>query len=436
MEPAHNKPQDTVHAIVPELNLPELYQCVHCGLCLNQCPTYRALRLEPESPRGRIHLVRAAAEGRIDLNERFKDHLYLCLLCRACESACPSGVQYGHIAETAREQLGPPGTPFARLVLNFVFTQLLPYPNRLRLAANFLRLYQRSGLQLLVRFLLPKKLREMDSMLPSIPQNFFQPKARTLAAMGERRAKVAMLNGCVMPLLFGDVNEATVRVLRRNGCDVVFPPHQICCGALNIHNGESVAAKRMARQNIDAFLDAGVDAVIVNAAGCGAAMKEYGYLLREDPTYAAKANRFGPLVKDAAEFLADLGLIGRLAPLEMTVTYQDPCHLAHGQRIRSQPRQLLQAIPRIKLIEAEGSDHCCGSAGIYNLTHPAMSRHLLKEKMQSVAQTNAQAVVAPNPGCMLQLRYGAQQYGPNVKVYHLMDLLDRAYAEADAVHPE
>jgi glycolate oxidase iron-sulfur subunit len=380
--------------------------------------------------------VRAAAEGRIDLTERFKDHLYLCLLCRACETACPSGVQYGRIAETAREQLGPPGTPFARSVLNFVFTQLLPYPNRLRLAARFLWLYQRSGLQLLMRAFLPKKLREMDSMLPSIPQNFFQAKAHTLPAIGERRVKVAMLNGCVMPLLFGDVNEATVRVLRRNGCDVVFPPHQICCGALNIHNGESVAAKRMARQNIDAFLDAGVDAIILNAAGCGAAMKEYGYLLRDDPIYAERAKRFSLLVKDASEFLADLGLVGKLASLEMTVTYQDPCHLAHGQRVRSQPRALLQAIPGVKLIEMEGSDRCCGSAGIYNITHPGMSQHLLKEKLQSIAATKAQAVVAPNPGCMLQLRYGTQRYGPGVKIYHLIDLLDRAYAEADAGRPE
>jgi len=431
-----NKQESANKPGIAALDLPELYQCVHCGLCLNQCPTYRALRLEPESPRGRIHLVKAAAEGRIDLTERFKDHLYLCLLCRACETACPSGVQYGRIAETAREQLGPPGTPLARSVLNFVFTQLLPYPNRLKLAARFLRLYQRSGLQLLTRSLLPKKLREMDSMLPSIPQNFFEPKAHMLSAIGERRARVAMLNGCVMPLLFGDVNEATVRVLRRNGCDVIFPTNQICCGALNTHNGESVAAKAMARQNVDAFLAADIDAIIVNAAGCGAAMKEYGYLLRDDATYAERAKRFGSLVKDASEFLADLGLVGKLAPLEMSVTYQDPCHLAHGQRVRSQPRMLLQSIPRIKFTEADGSDRCCGSAGIYNITHPGMSQHLLKEKMQSIAQTNAQAVVAPNPGCMLQLRYGAQQYGPSVKVYHLMDLLDRAYAEADAGRPE
>jgi glycolate oxidase iron-sulfur subunit len=432
LEQTHNQKDRADKPKIAALDLPELYQCVHCGLCLNQCPTYRALHLEPESPRGRIHLVRAAAEGRIELNQRFQDHLYLCLLCRACETACPSGVQYGRIAETAREIIGPPGSNLARAVLNFAFTQLLPYPRRLRLIATLLRLYQRSGLQGAIRLLLPAGLRRMESMLPPISQRFFAPDANILPAIGPRRAKVAMLNGCVMPLLFSDVNEATVRVLRRNGCDVVFPPKQICCGALNVHNGESAAAKKMARCNIDCFLDADIDAVVVNAAGCGAAMKEYGYLLRDDPVYAEKAKRFSSIVKDAAQFLGDLGLAGKLAPLKMTVTYQDPCHLAHGQRVRSQPRNLLKAIPELQLKEMEGSDRCCGSAGIYNITHPAMSQHLLKEKMQSVVATQAEAVVAPNPGCMLQLRYGSQQYGPEVKVYHLMDLLDRAYSQAEA----
>jgi glycolate oxidase iron-sulfur subunit len=429
LEPTHGH---TEPARIAPLDMPELYQCVHCGLCLNECPTYRVLKLEPESPRGRIHLVKAAADGRIELNERFKDHIYLCLLCRACETACPSGVQYGHIAETARETLGPPGSRFARAVLNFTFTRLLPYPKRVRRAAALLRLYQRTGLQRLIRPFLPRKLREMDSMLPPIPDRFFEPGRDVFAALGQRRAKVAMLNGCVMPLLFGDVNQATVRVLQRNGCDVVFPRNQICCGALNVHNGETTAAKIMARRNIDAFMDAGVDAVIVNAAGCGAAMKEYGHLLRDDPIYAEKAKRFSPIVKDAAQFLGDLGLVGKLAPLKMTVTYQDPCHLAHGQRVRSQPRNLLKAIPGLQFKEMDGSDRCCGSAGIYNITHPGMSQELLKEKMQAIAATSAEAIVAPNPGCMLQLRYGAQRYGPNVKVYHLMDLLDRAYSEGEA----
>jgi Fe-S oxidoreductase len=386
--------------------------------------------MEPESPRGRIHLVKAAAEGRIDLTERFKDHLYLCLLCRACESACPSGVQYGHIAEAARAQLGPPGSPLGRGVLKLVFTQLLPYRRRLRFAFALLRLYQRSGLQRLLKSFLPKKLRAMEELMPAIPPRFFKPPAGIAPAVGPRRAKVAMLDGCVMPLLFGAVNEATVRVLRRNGCDVIFPRRQNCCGALNVHNGETETAKQMARRNIDAFLDADVDTVIVNAAGCGATMKEYNHLLRDDPAYRDKAERFSSMVRDAGEFLADLGLVGELGRLEMTLTYQDPCHLAHGQRIRSQPRQLLQSIPGLKLVEMEGADRCCGSAGIYNLTHSGMSQYLLKEKMQAVAATGGEAIVAPNPGCMLQLRSGAARFGPNFDVYHLMDLLDRAYGKA------
>ena len=433
MDHTHPDRDSGPQAKIATLDLAELYQCVHCGLCLNQCPTYRATGLEPESPRGRIHLVKAAADGRIELSDRFKEHIYLCLLCRACESACPSGVQYGRIAEAAREHIGPPGSATCRRILNFVFTQMLPHARRLKLAFTLLRLYQRTGLQRILRPLLPQKMRDMDAMLPAIPKKFFRPEANVLPAIGPRRARVAMLNGCVMPLLFGDVNAATVRVLRRNGCEVVFPEQQTCCGALNIHNGENIAAKKMARQNIDAFLAAGIDAIVVNAAGCGAAMKEYDYLLRDDSEYAEKAKRFSATVKDAGEFLAGLGLVGPMAPINLTVTYQDPCHLAHGQKIRSQPRQLLQAIPGLKLNEMEGADRCCGSAGIYNMTHASMSQHLLKEKMQFVGATAAQAMVAPNPGCMLQLAYGAKYYGPNLPVYHLIDLLDRAYSEAEAV---
>lgn len=411
------------------LDLPELYECVHCGLCLDQCPTYRVLRLEPESPRGRIHLVKAVAEGRIEPNQRFAEHLDLCLMCRACETACPSGVHYGRIAEAARALLGPPRWPGRALAL-FCFRHLLPYPTRLRWTASVLRLYQRSGVQRLASRLMPRRIREMESLLPAVPARFFSPSSEIFPALGERRTRVAMLSGCVMSTLFGAVNEATLSVLRLNGCEVVIPRRQTCCAALNLHNGESMMAKRMAKKNIDVFLESGVESVIVNAAGCGAAMKEYAHLLRDDPDYAAKAHRFSSLVKDASEFLWELGLA--LAPrrVELRVTYQDPCHLAHAQRIRSQPRALLRAIPGLQIVEMAASDRCCGSAGIYNLTHPDMSQELLREKMQAIAATGAEVVVAPNPGCMLQLDYGARRYGPKIKVLHLMDLLGQSYGAA------
>jgi glycolate oxidase iron-sulfur subunit len=379
--------------------------------------------------------VRAAAEGRIEPNARFGEHIYLCLMCRACETACPSGVQFGRIAEAAREVLGPPGGPLARLLARLAFTQLFPYPRRLRLAARLLRLYQRSGLQWLARRLLPRRLREMDAMLPPVPRKFFAPEADVLPAIGPRRARVALLSGCVMSTMFADINDATVRVLRRNGCEVVTPRAQVCCGALNVHNGESHAARQMARRNVRSFLDAGVDAVIVNAAGCGAAMKEYGHLLRDDPSYAEPATRMATLVKDASEFLVELGLLPPAGRVEMTITYQDPCHLAHGQKVRKPPRQLLAAIPGLRLLEMDGSDRCCGSAGIYNITQPQMSAQVLEEKMAAVARTGAQAIVAPNPGCMLQLRAGGLRYGPALPVFHLIDLLDRAYEEGAVNSP-
>ncbi len=431
-----------VHALIPRpgagattpaalaLAVPELDACVHCGFCLPACPTYRVLHVETESPRGRIHLVRAAAEGRIEPTARFAEHLYLCLLCRACETACPSGVRYARIAERAREVLGPPGSPAARRVLRLVLRHLLPSPRRIQLAARALRLYQRSGLSRLLAAVLPGRLRDAQSMLPPVPARFFE-SGGVYPATGERRARVALLTGCVMSVLFPDVQEATVRVLQRNGCDVVVPGGQGCCGALHVHAGDSAGARELARRNIDAFLQEEVDAVIVTAAGCGAAMKEYAYLLAGDPLYAEKAERFAARTKDATEFLAGLGAVppaGRpeTAPAAEKVTYQDPCHLAHGQRVRAQPRALLRLLGA-DVVEMEASDRCCGSAGIYNLTHAEMSQTLLREKMEAIRATGAAVVAAPNPGCMLQLRYGAAKYAVPVRVVHLLDLLDEAY---------
>jgi Fe-S oxidoreductase len=443
---------------IPRLLIPELDKCIQCGFCLQHCPTYRMLGMETESPRGRIHLVEAAAQGRIPIDARFEEHMYVCLACRACETACPAGVQFGTIIEAARAELGPPGSPAARALARLALRHLLPYPGRLRTAAALLRFYQQSGAAALAGRLpvLPRRLREMQRLLPAVPGRFFEAPDGVVPAIGARRARVGLLSGCVMSLLFPHLNEATVRVLRRSGCEVVVPRGQTCCGALNLHNGERESAQAMARRNIDAFLDAGVDAVVINAAGCGSTSKEYGTLLRGDPAYAGKAERYGALCRDLSEFLVELGPAPLPAPSApatgaapaataaptarpLRVTYQDPCHLAHGQRIRRQPRDLLRRIPGVELVEMEASDRCCGSAGIYNLVQPEYSRRILEEKLAAIAATGAEAVVAPNPGCMLQIASGLRARQMPIAVYHLIELLDRAYADgapAPDRHPE
>jgi glycolate oxidase iron-sulfur subunit len=424
----------TVARPIPRLLIPELDKCIQCGFCLPVCPTYRMLGVETESPRGRIHLIEAAAQGRIPLDARLEEHMYVCLGCRACETACPAGVRFGTIIEAGRAEVGPTGSAPARRTTLAALRHLMPYPERLRAAAGLLRLYQRSGLGPLLRrlHLMPARAGEMEALLPAVPDAPFRPADDVLPAIGPRRARVGFLSGCAMSVLFPGSNDATVRVLRRNGCEVVIPRDQTCCGALNVHNGERIAARRMARRNVEAFLAAGVDAVIINAAGCGVASKEYGVLFRDDdPAYAARADAYSRLCRDATEFLAELGLTGTLGEIRARATYQDPCHLAHGQRIRREPRDLLRRIPGLDLVEMEGADRCCGSAGIYNIVQPEYSRRILDEKMQAVVRTGADLLVAPNPGCLLQLAAGIRAQGLAIEPCHVVDLLDRAYAAAD-----
>lgn len=419
---------------IPRLLIPELDKCIQCGFCLPACPTYRMLGVETESPRGRIHLIEAAAQGRVPLDARLEEHMYVCLGCRACETACPAGVHFGTIIEAGRAEVGPTGSPLARRVTLAVLRHLMPYPGRLRAAAGLLRLYQRSGFGRLLRrlHLMPKRLGEMEALLPAVPDGAFAPEQEVFPAIGPRRARVGVLAGCAMSVLFPGSNDATVRVLRRNGCEVVIPREQTCCGALNIHNGERAAAQAMARRNIEGFLSAGVDAVIINAAGCGVASKEYPVLFRDDdPGYVPRAEAFSSLCRDATEFLAELGLAGALGEIRARATYQDPCHLAHGQGIRRQPRELLRKIPGLELVEMDGADHCCGSAGIYNIVQPAYSRQILEEKMRAVLRTGADLLVAPNPGCLLQLAAGIRAQGIPMEACHVVDLLDRAYTVAE-----
>jgi glycolate oxidase iron-sulfur subunit len=410
-----------------------LKECVHCGLCLDYCPTYRVMGHEADSPRGRIYQIRQVYEGKLSAdNPDFREHIYACLDCRACQTACPSGVQYGAIIEAARavaEPINRSEKTVGRAILGSVFTR----PRLLDAAGLGLRLYQRTGVQQAVRKsgvlrLLPSRLREMESMLAPAQGGIRRYAAPTVTpAKGPVRFRVGFIEGCIMPQLFGDTNAATVRVLAANGCVVYSPPNQGCCGALQMHTGDRPTAQDLARRNIDAFSGLGLDAIIINAAGCGSTLKEYGVLLRGDPSYAERAEAFARKVKDVSEFLASIELVKPTHSVPLEVTYQDACHLVHGQGIRNQPRQLLRRIPGLQLVEMKDSDVCCGSAGIYNLTHPDVSVELLEQKMDNLLATGASAVVAANPGCTMQLAYGARRRGVSLQLFHVVDLLDRAY---------
>src|SRR6266446_6795932 len=420
------------------LSVEGVNQCVHCGLCLASCPTFSELGTEMDSPRGRIFTIKSLAEGRMALSHSAVEHLSLCLDCRACETVCPAGVPYGRLIEAAKAEIERqhPGALPRRLFRWLNFGLLLGYPRLLALAASSARLYQISGLQRLVRKtglvqLLPGTLSAWEALLPPVPSKAERrPPPRTTPGDAPRRARVAMLTGCVQAVVFGAHNRATVRVLARNGCDVIVPEGQGCCGALNAHGGDHARALTMARRTIDTFEAARADVVIVNTSGCGAHMKAYGHLLADDQAYAERARRFAASVRDLAEFLAQEPLRGPLAPVPLTCTYHDPCHVVHGQKIKSEPRQLLAQIPELRVVELTESDWCCGSAGIYNLTQPEMATRLLHRKVSHVLTTGAEAVVTANPGCILQIQAGLGAHQAAVRVMHLVEVLDRAYGGA------
>ena len=418
----------------------DLNRCVRCGYCLCECPTYLELGLETESPRGRIHLIRSLTEGRLPASATLLSHLDLCVQCRACEPACPSGVPFGRIMERGRALVmqQTESTPRSWRLRARLASLLLPHPGRLRFVARLLRIYQLSGMQKLVRSThllkrFPWHLHDMEQLLPPLPAGTLRvaPVVEPTHHTDQPR-RVALLLGCVTPVLYPNLHEATVRVLARNGCQVLVPPEQTCCGALHIHAGDLEAARRLARRNIDVFLSLGVEAVLSNAGGCGAILKEYGQLLKDDPKYADKAAAFSLLVKDINEFLVALPFDPQMGRVNGRVTYQDSCHLAHAQGVKQQPRAILQAIPGLQFVEMAHADRCCGSGGVYNMTQPEMSGRLLKEKMEDVAATKATIVAAANTGCMMQLEAGLRQFGPNLgQVAHVVELLDEAYRNLD-----
>jgi len=403
--------------------------CVHCGLCLSACPTYRETGRETSSPRGRVYLMRGVAEGRLPL-EALVEEAYLCLGCRACETACPSGVRYGTLLERTREAIERAGLRrgAAKRLETLALRHLVAHPRRLALAMGALGLVQRLRLDRLARPLLPGRLRDMQALLPVVPRRAERRRLPlALPAEGTRRGRVALFEGCVMPALFGSVNRATARVLTRQGFDVVVPEGQGCCGALHAHAGDGDHARELARANVAAFAGLDVAAVVVNSAGCGAALREAeDWLPGQGAPLAAR-------VRDVCAFLADAGWRGPAGRLAARVCYDDPCHLVHGQGVQEAPRRLLAAIEGLELVAHDDPTSCCGAAGIYNLTHPVMAGAVLDRKMDALAAADPDYVATGNPGCLMQLAAGARARGLRARVVHPVELLDRAAGAAPPV---
>lgn len=410
--------------------------CVHCGFCLATCPSYRVIGKETDSPRGRIYLMDAINEGDAPLAASTVQHFDSCLGCLACVTTCPSGVQYDKLIAATRPQIErnfERSLPL-RLLRHLIFS-LFPYPNRMRLLMRPVGLYQKSGLQKLVRSLgiLPQiapQLAAMEALLPPLsPQAFQDNLPEFIPAQGKARYRVGLILGCVQRLFNPDVNEATVRVLTANGCDVVVPQAQGCCGALSHHQGQTRQAQDLARQMIDTFEQAKVDFVLINASGCGHTLKEYGHILKGDAAYGDRAQAFVQTVKDVQEFLAEVGLTAPLHSLQndpLMLVYQDACHMLHGQKISLQPRQLLRQIPGVQLREPIDAALCCGSAGVYNILQPEVAEELGRQKVTNLLNTGASAIASANIGCFVQISHHLQRQGKSVPVLHPMQLLDRS----------
>lgn len=422
----HDAPPDSV-----------INACVHCGLCLSSCPTYVETGHEASSPRGRIYLIKMVSEGNLDIeDEVFTGQMSQCLNCRACEAVCPSGVQYGRLVEAARDQIqqveDDTQAPQVAATRGIVFGGLFKNMGLFRAFSWAMRAYQKTGIQAIVRgsgLLKLLKLAETEKLLPKIDGKFFVPHGNTLKATnGEAAHTVGIFAGCIQSTAFADVNRATARVLAANGNDVHAFTGQGCCGALHAHAGDLDGARVLARKNIDAFERSGTEALIVNAAGCGAQLKDYTHLMEHDPEYAERAKAFGQKVNDATEWLAKHPInTTDMGNVDITVTYQEPCHLCHAQRISKQPRTLLNSVPGLKLVEMNESSLCCGSAGIYNITQPEMASRLGERKVANAMATNADVVISANPGCMIQIGGILREHGSDMEIAHIMTVLDTAY---------
>ena len=435
-------PDPTATPVGSQIDYSYFMNCVHCGLCTSFCPTYLETGDENDSPRGRIYLMRNVVDGQLPLTETVKSHLDLCLDCRACETACPSGVQYGRLIEPFRAEMQKRDAAEGRGDANgwfhrFVLYGLFPYANRLRWALAPARFAQRLGLDRIadsmgLTKLLPKKLQRMQELLPKLGPAT-PPLPELLSPVGPRRARVALFTGCVADAMFGHTNWATARVLQQNGCEVVVPRNQACCGAIHYHSGAGEPALQLAQQNADAFNPDDFDAIIINVAGCGSMLKDYGHMAHElapqDAVTQQRLDKFADKVKDVSEFLMSLGPIAPTGEIKLRATYHDACHLCHAQKIREQPRDLLSLVPGLELIPLNESEICCGAAGSYNLTQPEMAAQLGRRKLENILKTKAQAVITANAGCSLQLQMQLRQTGHDIWVAHPMDVLDLSYRQ-------
>lgn len=414
-----------------------LSKCIHCGMCLATCPTYEMTKLERSSPRGRIRMISAVARGEMSISETFADEMDFCLDCQACETACPAGVNYGVMVEAARVEVDKAGfgSPIGRLIKKIVFQYILPSKSNLKIVSRFLYVYQKSGLQFLLHTsglfnLISKKLSEIDKLAPKVSNTFSDGVIpEIIKPDGEVKHKTAFLTGCLMNVMFADINIDTVDLLKAIGCEIFTPKDQVCCGSLNAHNGDKVTALRLAKKNIEAFEKQGYEYLVSNSAGCGAFMKEYGHLLSDDPDYAERAAAFSAKVKDLTEFLADIK--DELDPgmLDETVTYHDACHLAHTQKVVEPPRTVLKSIPGLNVIPLEESTWCCGSAGTYNIVRYDDSMVILERKMNNIRNTGSKIVLTGNPGCISQIKYGAEKFNVDVEVMHPATFLKRSFLQ-------
>ena len=436
-------------ALKLKLDEDQLTNCMRCGFCLPACPTFRETGLEAESPRGRIALMKAVVDGLMEPDTAFEEQIDHCLGCRACETACPADVKYGRLLEQARDAIEDHTVrhrPWVRAARKAAFEGLFPHPKRMRLLGGALKLYQRSGLRTLARGagllkLLPEPMREMEAILPEASSRGVAQRIGVRhPAKGERIATVGLFRGCVMDVLFAETNVHTVELLTAAGFEVVIPPAQTCCGALHAHGGEADAARRLARRNIRAFKEAGVDFIVSNAGGCGALLVEYGHLLHDDPDWREDAEWFAARAVDVSELLVRRG-----RPLDLSgpkpeaagrpdrITYQDSCHLRNVMRSSDAPRELIRRVKGAVFVEMREADRCCGSAGIYNLTRPEMAGQILAHKMEHANATEADYLLTSNPGCLLQMKLGIRKHGGGrrMEAVHIVDYLHRHWRRAD-----